>query len=195
MANRSKRGLILAHNQSMKFNDFFAGIQGDERFFDYSGYSDLLFVFNPKSRHPAAFVNLDTGRKSFEYGGAYVTGYAAATDLAFAAAVILDSEKIPVADSELRYAPSLSKISEMAKLMKAGVRVPKTYGGTKVAMIRAFTTGRIKLSFPLVFKAADGERGVDNYTIYNENEIYDLLQNRPDDSIWIAQDYIESGGF
>lgn len=192
-----KKGLVLSNNQTMRFNDFFADIQESHKFFDYSGYTDLLFIFDNKSKHPASFLNLDTGRKSYEYSGAYITGYSsgAFSDLAFAVAQILTTEKIRIADSELKDAPSLSKISETAKLVSAGVLMPKTYGGTKMAIVRAITTQKIKLKYPLIFKLANGKRGIDNYTIYNENEIFDLLKDKPDDSIWILQEYIESDGF
>lgn len=193
-----KKGLMLSQNQSMRFNDFFDDIQKDSHFFDYSGYSDLLYIIDSTLKHPASFLNLDTERYSFEYSGAYITGYTAVegcTDLAIAAAYICAAEKIPVADSELTSAHSLSKISESVKLALSGILIPKTYGGTKIAILRALATKKIHLSFPVIFKAADGRRGIDNYTIYNENEIYDYFQDKPDNSVWIIQKFIECDGF
>lgn len=180
----------------MRFNDFFSDIQVEERFFDYSGYSDLLFIFDPEAQHRASFLNLDTGRYSYEYSGAYITSYAGSfPDLAFAVAEIFKHEQIPFADSELANAPSLSKISESAKLVAAHLPIPKTYGGTKIALIRALTTRQIQLDFPVVLKLANGERGRDNFTIYHENEIYDLFQGKDDGSIWVIQALIPSDGF
>lgn len=194
-----KKGLMLSSNQSMKFNDFFADIQaGKQQLFDYSGYSDLLFVFDTRLRHPAYFINLDTKKKSYEYGGVYATGYTSVdgcTSLAIAVARIMSAEGIPVADSELAGSLSLSKMPELAKLALSGVRIPKTYGGTKIAIIRALTTKKIDLEFPVVFKANNGKRGRDNWAMYSENEIYDFLQDKPDSSIWIMQKMIRCDGF
>ena len=199
MGARKTKKLILCHNQSMRFNDFFVNIQQGQELFDYSGYSDLLFVFDQSAKHKACFLDLDTDKYSYEYGGAYITGYMAeggnCYDLAFAAAFIMDHEGSSVADSELIKAPALSKISEFTKLITAGIPIPKSYGGQKIAIIRAVVTKRIKLSYPIVIKRADAERGRDNYMIFNENEIFDFFQDKDDSSIWVLQTLVPNDGF
>lgn len=187
--------LILSNNQTMKFNDFFTQIQAGKELFDYSGYHDLLFIFDNTLAHPVQFLNLDTGRRSYQYSGAYLTGYLASPDIAFAAATILKSERIAVTDRELINAPSLSKISEAAKLVSHDVLMPKCYGGTKIAIIRAITSEKVTLDFPLIMKLANGTRGSENYTIFSKNEIFDLLDGKEDSSIWILQKLVDSDGF
>ena len=187
--------LILSHNQSMEFNDFFTKIQNGKELFDYSGYHDLLFKFDNTLIHSIQFLNLDTNRLSYHYSGAYLTGYLNCPDLAFATATILNFEGIHVIDRELINAPSLSKISEAAKLVSHNILMPKSYAGTKTAVIRALTSNKISLEFPLIMKLADGTRGSENYTIFDKNEIFDLLDGKEDSSIWILQKYVESTGF
>jgi len=187
--------LILSHNQSMKFNDFFESIQGNEGLFDYSGYSDLIFLFDYSLLHPAQFINLDSNRRSLNYDGAYITGYLKEPDLAIAVAEIFESEKTPFVDRELADSVSLSKVSESARLVINGIPVPKTYAGTKLAIIRALTADVIKLDFPLVMKLADGERGRENFTIFDKNEVFDLLREKDDASVWILQKLVKTTGF
>ncbi|MBR5389362.1 hypothetical protein IK146_02275 [Candidatus Saccharibacteria bacterium] len=179
----------------MEFNDFFTKIQNGKELFDYSGYHDLLFKFDNTLIHSIQFLNLDTNRLSYHYSGVYLTGYLSCPDLAFTAATILDFEGIHVVDRELINAPSLSKISEAAKLVSHNILMPKSYAGTKTAIIRALTSGKVTLDFPLIMKLADGMRGSENYTIFNKNEVFDLLDGKEDSSIWILQKYIESTGF
>ncbi len=185
--------LILANNQSKKFIDFYDDLQHGKRLYDYSGYKSLLFYFDTDaSTH---FINLESGRKDTDYSGAYITGYHLALDQAVTVATILDAHGVSYVDRELSSAPSLSKLSEYAKLAHAGVNIPKSFGGSAYALARGIKESRIDTSLPVVLKRADADRGADNYKLSSYDAVIEKLAAYDQKSIWILQEYIPNDGF
>jgi glutathione synthase/RimK-type ligase-like ATP-grasp enzyme len=187
--------LILANNQSEKFKAFYDGLQQSSSApFDYSGYDSLLFVFDNTAERRVQIVNLETGRSLTDYDGVYINGYLNTYELAATVATACEANGIAFANQEMRAAPSLSKLSMYAKLVAAGVRVPKTLAGTKQALLQA--SGQLQsFTFPVILKRADADRGVDNYKVGSIQEIEQLLAEQERRSLWLVQEFIPNNGF
>jgi glutathione synthase/RimK-type ligase-like ATP-grasp enzyme len=184
--------LILANNQSKKFVEFYKNLQDGQKLYDYSGYKSLLFYFDTGTTY---FINLASGRKDTDYSGVYITSYHLALDQAITVATILDAHTVNYIDKELKNAPSLSKLSEYAKLAQAGVTIPRSFGGSAYALMRGIKEGHIKIPMPVVLKRADADRGADNFKLLAYDEVIEKLTGYDEKSLWILQEFIPNDGF
>lgn len=187
--------LILANNQSTKFVSFYDDLRSRSKTpFDYAGYEALLFTFDSAADQPIMAVNLHQGRELSDYDGVYINGYLNTFELAATVAIACDSLGIPFVNSELKDPPSLSKLTEYAKLARAGIPIPLTFAGSKAALLQA--GARIDgLSYPCVLKRADADRGIDNYKVGSAEEMAGLLEPHDRRSLWILQEFIPNDGF
>lgn len=185
--------LVLANNQSAEFVQFHASVQANEPLYEYAGYTSLLFSFNGIS---CTFINLDSGMSASEYDGVYLNGYLKTPEIAFTAATILDSCNVPYVNSELRNAPSLTKLSSYAKLAAKGVPLPKTYAGTAATLTRAAESGYLAdVSYPCILKRADADRGIDNFILHDWAAVNKKITTGDFDSIWLLQEFIPNDGY
>jgi glutathione synthase/RimK-type ligase-like ATP-grasp enzyme len=187
--------LILANNQSERFQSFYQDLQTQSTTpFEYYGYESLLFEFNTDAAPVITVTDTNSGRSLTEYNGVYLNGYLSTYELAATVATCCQALGIPFVNQELANAPSLSKLTGYAKLAAAGVSVPHTLAGTKIALLKA-EAQMATLPFPLVLKRADADRGIDNYKVRSPEEIRDLLASHTPRSLWILQEYVENDGF
>lgn len=187
--------LVLANNTAEKFTSFYKELQDHSPgTFDYANYKSLLFFFDADASKTVRVVNLTAGKHLDEYDGVYIGGYLNTYELAAAVALSCDALEIPFVDKELRNAPSLSKLTEYAKLAAAGVSIPRTIAGTKSALLQA--GGHIGDEiFPAVLKRADADRGRDNFKVVRREEISELLEGHDDRSLWILQEFVANDGY
>lgn len=187
--------LILANNQTDTFTSFYQGLQAKSAEpFDYSAYSEMLFLFDTDDEQPLKMVNLATGRQLDEYDGVYINGYLNTYELAATVAISCQALGVPFVNQELQDPPSLSKLTSYAKLAAAGVRLPKTVAGTKAALLRAGEYVGDEL-FPAILKRADADRGIDNFKVTSREEVAELLAEHDSRSLWILQEFIDNDGF
>lgn len=185
--------LILANNQSDQFVAFHKEVQPAEQLYEYAGYASLLFYFDGST---CTFTNLDSGKTASDYDGVYLNGYLRTPEIAFSAATVLAHHNVPFVNSELRDAPSLTKLSSYAKLAAAGVSVPKTYAATATGLIRAARAGKLAdVTFPCILKRADADRGIDNYILHDWAAVQEKLEQGEDDYIWLVQEFVPNGGY
>lgn len=185
--------LILANNQSDQFTSFHREVQADAPFYEYAGYASLLFYFDDKT---CTFTNLDSGKRAEDYDGVYLNGYMRTPEIAFTAATILARHSVPFVNSELKDAPSLTKLSSYAKLAAAGVSLPKTYAGTAGSIMRAAEMNILPdVSYPCILKRADADRGIDNFILHDRPAVFDKLQQGSEESIWLVQEFIPNDGY
>lgn len=185
--------LILANNQSEPFVSFHHEVQASEPLYDYSAYSSLLFYFDNAT---CTFTNLDSGKRAEEYDGVYLNGYMRTPEIAFTAATVLGHHGVPFVNSELKDAPSLTKLSSYAKLAAYGVSLPKTYAGTAKAIMRAAEMDVLPdVSYPCILKRADADRGIDNFILHDRASVFEKLTQGDDDSIWLVQQFIPNDGY
>ena len=187
--------LILANNQSERFTSFYKGLQSQSSEpFDYAAYETLLFCFDHDSTEPVRVIDVASGKDLADYDGVYLNGYLNTYELAASMATCCRALGIAFVNQEMADAPSLSKLTTYAKLAAAGVRVPKTLAGAKAALVQ----GRnhiAELTFPLVLKRADADRGIDNYKVASAAEVFEMLAAHEPRSIWILQEYVPNDGF
>lgn len=187
--------LILANNQSQRFVDFYDDLKAQSTEpFDYAGYESLLFHFDTDASQPISVKSLTTGRELREYDGVYLNGYLNTYELAAATATCCHALAVPFVNQELQSAPSLSKLTAYAKLAEAGVRIPRTLVGAKAALVLAKKEAQ-QLTFPLVLKRADADRGIDNYKVASWAEVQELLGPHEARSLWILQEFVPNDGF
>lgn len=161
--------------------------------YEYSGYSSLLFYFDDAT---CTFVNMETKKSAADYDGVYLNGYLHTPELAFTAATVLDAHSVPYVNSELGDAPSLTKLSSYAKLSKAGVSLPKTYGATASGLLKAHKDGLLKnVTFPCIVKRADADRGIDNFILHSWDAVKKKLLESDAGSIWLLQEFIPNDGY
>lgn len=187
--------LILANNQTEKFVKFYDELKQQSQIeFDYSGYTDLLFILDSLAPSPIRVLNVGTGKSLDEYDGVYINGYLNSYELAAAVAICCDSLGVPYQNKEMQDPPSLSKLSMYAKLVAKGVTLPKSVVGSKKAMLQSVAHME-SVGFPAVLKRADADRGIDNYKVRNTEEIVSLLDSHEGQSVWVLQQYIENTGY
>jgi glutathione synthase/RimK-type ligase-like ATP-grasp enzyme len=187
--------LILARNQTDRFVNFYDDLQKKSKeSFDYAAYNSLLFIFNTDSSEPLRVINLKNNRELADYDGVYINGYLGTYEAAAAVAICCAALGVGFLNKELQNPPSLSKLSSYAKLAAAGVAIPKTYAGSRVALHDALTTIPTDL-FPAVLKRADADRGIDNFKVESQSDVAKLLSDQDNDSLWILQEYIANDGF
>lgn len=188
--------LILANNQSEKFVDFYKDLNTkSSEPLVYDSYQSLLFCFDTdNSDTPLDVVLTSTGQSLREFDGVYINGYLNTYELAVTTATSLDYLGVAYVNRELQNAPSLSKLSSYAKLTAAGVTMPKTYAGSKQAIV-AGLDAVIQLDFPVILKRADADRGIDNFKISSKQQLRDQLRDFDDRSLWVLQAFIPNNGF
>ena len=187
--------LVLANNQSERFVAFYKSLQSQSREpFDYTGYSSMLFMFDNDSSRPIVVKNLAQARDLTDYQGVYINNYLNTYELAATVAICCQALGVPYVDKEFEHAPSLSKLTASARLIAAGVRIPKTLAGTKAALLQAVEYYPADF-FPAVLKRADADRGVDNLKLDGPAEVAACLQVHADRSLWLLQEYIANDGF
>lgn len=187
--------LVLANNQTERFVSFYDDLRTQSNdAFDYAPYDCLLFVCNPDEAEPLVVRHLGTGKSLTDYDGVYLNGYLSTYELAATMATCCQALGVPFVNRELADAPSLSKLTTYAKLMRDKVRVPRTVAGAKRALLLG---GEYidRLTFPLVLKRADADRGIDNYKVHDRAEIERLLEPHDQRSLWILQEFVPNNGF
>jgi glutathione synthase/RimK-type ligase-like ATP-grasp enzyme len=187
--------LILANNQTDRFAAYYRQLQAESNIpFDYSGYNTLLFMFDPDTAQPLTAVDVVTGKRLQDYDGVYINGYLQAYEVAVTVATTCDALGIGYVNRELHQAPSLSKLSMYAKLIGAGVRVPRTLAGSVTAVLVAeeVIDG---WRYPAILKRADADRGIDNFKVENAAAVREILADRERTEIWLLQDFIDNDGF
>ncbi len=187
--------LILANNQTEKFVEFYKELQNDSEVpFDYSGYIDLLFIFDSKKSNTLELINTSTNRSIREYDGVYINGFLNTYELAASVAICCDALEVPYQNKEMGNPVSMSKLTMFSKLAAAKVNLPWTVAGSSKALRYAIDRSMVN-DFPKVLKRADADRGIDNFKVKNGEEIINILDKGSENDIWLLQDYIENDGY
>jgi hypothetical protein len=188
--------LILANNHTQVFKDFYEDLASkSDTPFDYSSYDSLLFCFDMLSDKAISVQCLSTGKQLEDYDGVYINGYLDTYELAASVAIACNALGIGYVNRELDSPPSLSKLSMYAKLAAAKVPIPKTYAGTKNAIMLALESNNQLIDYPAILKRADADRGIDNFKVASPDQVKELLNDKSNRSLWVLQDYIDNQGF
>jgi glutathione synthase/RimK-type ligase-like ATP-grasp enzyme len=188
--------LVLANNQSEQFTKFYRELQLRSQIpFDYAGYRSLLFWFDSSSKQHIEVFNIQSKTALTDYDGVYINSYLSSYEYAASMAICCDYLGISFVNQELHSPPSLSKLSMFAKLASAGVPIPKSFGGSKQSILASEQKIADKLTYPVILKRADADRGIDNFKIASWDELTSTLQPYIDRTIWILQEFLPNNGF
>lgn len=183
--------LILANNQSDQFKAFYADIAESHSIaLEYTDYASLLFTFDSDAASPITVDVTTTGRALAEYDGVYINGYLNTYELAVTTATCAQVLQVPFVNQELVGSASLSKLSMYAKLVAAGVRLPKTIAGSAQALLTVKD-----FVFPAVLKRADADRGIDNFMVRDLAAAKAILSDQETLSLWVLQQFVPNDGF
>jgi glutathione synthase/RimK-type ligase-like ATP-grasp enzyme len=53
----------------------------------------------------------------------------------------------------------------------------------------------LTLSFPVILKRADADRGIDNFKVKSAEQAAEILGDQEEESLWIIQDFVPNDGF
>lgn len=190
--------LVLANNQSQKFREFYSRLPDyGAAPVDYAGYTNLLFIFDDAAGQKVRAVHFETGRSLDAYEAVYLNSYLNSYELAATTALCCDALGVPFLNTELRNAPSLSKLTMHAKLAAKAVATPYTICGAKRAILRAVEAENYISddAFPAVLKRADADRGVDNFKVTNRSELAGHLADHSNSSLWVLQPFVAHDGY
>ena len=183
--------LILANNQSDQFKAFYADIARTHNVaLEYTDYASLLFTFDSEGASPISVNVTTTGRALTDYNGVYINGYLNTYELAITTATCAQVLQVPFVNQELADSASLSKLSMYAKLVAAGVRLPKTVAGSAQALLTVDD-----FVFPAVLKRADADRGIDNFMVRDLVAAKAILADQDSLSLWVLQEFVPNDGF
>lgn len=184
--------LVLANNQTDRFVSFHENLQANEKIYDYVGYRSILFYFE---KGITRFTNVENLSNQATYSGVYLNGYLSTPEIAVTLARVLDHNKVTYVNRELGNAPSLTKLSAYAALAANNVSIPKTFGGSAYALLKAIEQNLVTIPVPFILKRADADRGIDNYKIDSYERAAEILHVAEEQSLWVIQDFIPNDGF
>lgn len=187
--------LLLGNNQSDRFVAFYKSLQQEADFeFDYIGYEALLFRFDNTDNTPVMAWNTKHERQITSYDAVYINNYYHTYELAATTAIVVQKLGIAYANHEFAQPPSMSKLTEYARLAAAGITIPKTIAGSKTALLTPFARDLLN-TFPCVLKRADADRGIDNFMVASYEMMVELLAAHPARSLWVLQEFISNDGY
>lgn len=87
---------------------------------------------------------------------------------------------------------SIGKLSQMMRFSLQGIPIPATYASWDHMTLRSMVERT--LSFPCIIKANNGMKGTDNYKVDSQQELETLLAGLPEDTPFVAQEFIANEG-
>lgn len=155
---------------------------------EWHNYRDIAMEFG-KNRLTAYLV--PGGDELDKFAFVYFKSYFRFHEQAAAIAEYLDEKRIPFLSSELRHYISLSKLTQMARLARAGLPIPDTIFMPTSRIAETYSYVRDILGLPFILKAIDGYGGRYNYLIQSKVQLQKVLQTTPEKA-FITQHFIEN---
>lgn len=154
---------------------------------DCVALEDLVFRIYSTKKARVLDINstIDVSTYDFVYFKSWQSLPAEAASLAF----YLEGMGIPYTDTQVRHEFTLKTTNNMA-LWAHGIAVPPSIWGSRTALSSYIKTK--KLTYPLIAKAVDGEKGRDNYLARTKLELVGILYTA--DKPMIIQDFIPNDG-
>lgn len=140
---------------------------------EWHNYHDVQINIE-KNRIDTFFVSTKETLKNFD--AIYFKSYFRYHEQATTIAESLDFNNIRFVGSELRHYIPAYKLTQMARLAKAGFDIPKTVYLPMEHYYNNYDYLINNLSLPFIFKAIDGATGRDNYLVKNKAEFEDIVK-------------------
>ena len=135
-----------------------------------------------------AFV-IDTGQSVHDFAAVYFKSYFRYHEQATAIVEALNANNTSFVGAELQEYIPAHKLSQMARLARAGIAIPKTIYLPTEHYVAQFDYVQSSLSERFVFKAIDGSTGDDNYLVSSQAQLAKIVAENSDRH-FIAQEFI-----
>lgn len=135
-----------------------------------------------------AFI-IDTNQSVHDFAAVYFKSYFRYHEQATAIVETLNANKTPFVGAELQEYIPAHKLSQMARLARAGIAIPKTIYLPTEHYVSQFDYVQSSLSERFVFKAIDGSTGDDNYLVSSQAQLAKIVAENADRH-FIAQEFI-----
>ena len=184
MSNSSKQVLVLSSADSQAnrtVNDeFVAAVNnqvGSDITVSWAHYNNIGYHF--KDGVITAFW-LKDGSKLPQYDFIYVKSYYRYTENALVLVEYFKQTNTPFVCSELENAISFSKLSQYARLTRAGLPIPETLYVPAVQLSHSFDNITNIVRLPFIMKAIDAKGGGANYLITSKDQYDSALADNHD---------------
>jgi glutathione synthase/RimK-type ligase-like ATP-grasp enzyme len=119
----------------------------------------------------------------------YFKSYLRYHEQAAAITEYLDAENVRFLSSEARHYMPQTKLTQLARLARAGLSIPRTIYLPPSNLAKSYGYLRETLGTPIVLKAIDGSSGRDNHLVKSARQLRGILREAPD-LHFIAQEFI-----
>lgn len=154
-------------------------------------YSSLIFYLDG---HRSRVVNARDDIDIAEYDFTYFKNHHD-HEPAYAAAEYLRFKGRQFADQEFVMGASHSKLSEYMKLSCHGIPVPPAVCAKTQVLLTSFELIKQTVGVPFVLKAANSDKGRNNYLVKKQKDFEDILRADDKKRMWLAQEFIPNDGF
>ena len=156
-------------------------------------YNDVGFVF--EAHHPEAFLLADNKLQVplAQFDLVYIKSYKNFLESANAITECLQAAGVPIVGREPAQTVSLTKLSQYARLVRAGLPVPKAMFMPSPHLANSYELITETFGAPFILKDIDGLAGRSNFLIRDEAHFQTVVRNNPTVS-FIAQQFIENSG-
>jgi glutathione synthase/RimK-type ligase-like ATP-grasp enzyme len=159
---------------------------------DFRTYDDFALVM---SEDGLEIIDLIEGIQLKEYELFYFKTYIKKAELAASFAEYAQANAIPFIDAEVATYHSATKVSQYAKLSRAGIAIPKSIVVSHTVLRDQFEWLESELSLPFILKDGAADRGVNNFLIKSQKEFLKVAkQARTQHVYYVAQEFIENDG-
>jgi glutathione synthase/RimK-type ligase-like ATP-grasp enzyme len=132
---------------------------------------------------------VETGEPLSAYRAVYFKSYFRYHEQATAIAEALEAQNIHFVGTELRQYIPAYKLSQLARLSRSGLHIPKTLYLPMPHYLKQYNAVVEQLGAEFIFKAIDGSTGDDNYLIQNEAQLKKVVAAHADRH-FIAQSFV-----
>lgn len=140
-------------------------------------------------------IDLIEGIQLKEFELIYFKTYIKKAELAAAFAEYAQANAIPFIDAEVATYHSSSKVSQYAKLARAGIAIPKSIVVSHKLLRDQYDWLVSELGLPFILKEGAADRGINNFLIADEKEFKEVAkQASAQRAYYVAQQYIENDG-
>lgn len=159
---------------------------------DFRVYDDFALVMSSEGINVVDLVRNVSLR---DYDLIYFKTYFKKAEVATSIAEYAQTYNIAFIDSEVATYHAYTKVSQYAKLARAGVAIPKSIIVSYMMLLDQFAWFESELGLPFILKDAAADKGANNYLIKSQKDFKKVAQQaNKQKSYYVAQQFIENDG-
>lgn len=156
---------------------------------DVAAIEDMVFLIDKRK---AKVIDWRTKKDPADYDFVYFKNWQSMPDQAAALAVYLEAKGVPYIDYAItQRRGNAGKIITMLKLWAARIATPRTVYASPKHVADVVSSELVQ--YPMVIKAANGEKGQNNYLVKTAAAARKVIAEQPEID-WIIQDFIPNDG-